>query len=189
MIPTPPPARIINLDFTRDHLRIAPGWSAELSLRRIHRRRQAPKLGLRKAGVERAHDQHRRRFGILPRTRQVRQNAQRRADLRGAEGPSLRASRQPVQNGDCRLRRHVAYERFGQGFKTTLMVRMVHAMVRRNLPEREEWSNEEWGLPVNQTDMLATYLAFGPIMMTGMRASTSTRCWPKPRCPTIESEG
>ena len=61
-------------------------------------------------------------------------------------------------------------ERFGEGFKTTLTVRMVHAMVRRNLPNREEWSNEEWGLPVNQTDMLATYLAFGPIMMTGMRA-------------------
>lgn len=61
-------------------------------------------------------------------------------------------------------------ERFGAGFRTTLRVRMVHAMVRRNLPDRPEWDNDKWGLPVNQTDMLATYLAFGPIMLTGMRA-------------------
>lgn len=65
---------------------------------------------------------------------------------------------------------HHGMDRFNDGFKTTLMVRMVHAMVRRNLPNRPEWDNEKWGLPVNQTDMLATYLAFGPIMMTGMRA-------------------
>lgn len=65
---------------------------------------------------------------------------------------------------------HGALERFGDGFKTTLKVRMVHAMVRRHLPERPEWDISEWGLPVNQTDMLATYLAFGPVMMVGMRA-------------------
>ena len=61
-------------------------------------------------------------------------------------------------------------ERFGPGFATTLRVRLVHAMVRRNLPLRAEWDNTQWGLPVNQTDMLATYLAFGPIMLVGMRA-------------------
>lgn len=65
---------------------------------------------------------------------------------------------------------HGALQRFGDGFKTTLKVRLVHAMVRRHLPQRPEWDNNEWGLPVNQTDMLATYLAFGPVMMMGMRA-------------------
>jgi len=60
--------------------------------------------------------------------------------------------------------------RFGDGFKTTVRVRMVHALVRRNLQKREDWDNEEWGLPVNQTDMVATYLAFGVVMMVGMRA-------------------
>lgn len=61
-------------------------------------------------------------------------------------------------------------ERFGNGFQTTLKVRLVHAMVRRHLPTRPEWDIHQWGLPVNQTDMLATYLAFGPVMMVGMRA-------------------
>lgn len=65
---------------------------------------------------------------------------------------------------------HGGMDRFGAGFKTTLRVRMVHGMVRRHLPTRPEWDNNEWGLPVNQTDMLATYLAFGPIMLVGMRA-------------------
>ena len=65
---------------------------------------------------------------------------------------------------------HGSLQRFGDGFKTTLRVRMVHAMVRRHLPQRPEWDNQQWGLPVNQTDMLATYLAFGPVMLMGMRA-------------------
>jgi hypothetical protein len=65
---------------------------------------------------------------------------------------------------------HGGMNRFGAGFKTTLRVRMVHGMVRRHLPTRPEWDNNQWGLPVNQTDMLATYLAFGPIMLVGMRA-------------------
>ena len=65
---------------------------------------------------------------------------------------------------------HDGLSRFGAGFKTTLRVRMVHGMVRRHLPTRPEWDSSEWGIPVNQTDMLATYLAFGPIMLVGMRA-------------------
>ena len=65
---------------------------------------------------------------------------------------------------------HDGLSRFGVGFKTTLRVRMVHGMVRRHLPARPEWDSSEWGIPVNQTDMLATYLAFGPIMLVGMRA-------------------
>ncbi len=60
--------------------------------------------------------------------------------------------------------------RKGDGFKTTVRVRMVHALVRRNLQKRDDWDNNEWGLPVNQTDMVATYLAFGVVMMVGMRA-------------------
>ncbi|HEX6592842.1 MAG TPA: oxygenase MpaB family protein, partial [Moraxellaceae bacterium] len=60
--------------------------------------------------------------------------------------------------------------RFGPGFRSTIHVRMVHAMVRRHLPNNPEWSNEEYGLPVNQIDMVATYLAFGPIMLLGVRA-------------------
>lgn len=58
----------------------------------------------------------------------------------------------------------------GPGWRSSVEVRLVHAMVRRHLPSRPEWDIAEHGLPVNQIDMVATYLAFGPIMLMGVRA-------------------
>jgi hypothetical protein len=60
-------------------------------------------------------------------------------------------------------------ERFGAGFITTIRVRFVHALIRRHLQSREDWSNDRWGIPINQVDMTATYLAFGPVSLTGSR--------------------
>lgn len=60
-------------------------------------------------------------------------------------------------------------ERFGAGFKSTIHVRLVHAMVRRTLSRREDWDAEKWGLPVNQIDMVATYLGFCVVMLGGLR--------------------
>ncbi|HET8730230.1 MAG TPA: oxygenase MpaB family protein [Moraxellaceae bacterium] len=60
--------------------------------------------------------------------------------------------------------------RGGPGWRSSIEVRLVHAMVRRHLPSRPEWDVAEYGLPVNQIDMVATYLAFGPIMLLGVRA-------------------
>ena len=60
-------------------------------------------------------------------------------------------------------------ERFGEGFITTIRVRMVHALVRRNLNTKPQWQHAKWGLPINQMDMLATYLAFGPVTLMGVR--------------------
>lgn len=60
-------------------------------------------------------------------------------------------------------------ERFGDGLITTVRVRMVHALVRRTLLKRGNWDTRTWGLPINQIDMLATYLAFGPIALLGAR--------------------
>ncbi|HEX5678773.1 MAG TPA: oxygenase MpaB family protein [Alcanivorax sp.] len=59
--------------------------------------------------------------------------------------------------------------RFGEGFKTTLRVRLVHSLVRRNLSGREEWDSARWGLPLCQTDMVATYLGFSVVMLGGLR--------------------
>lgn len=60
-------------------------------------------------------------------------------------------------------------QRFGPGFITTVRVRMVHALVRRAVSSRADWQPERWGLPINQVDMLATYLAFGPVTLLGAR--------------------
>ena len=48
-------------------------------------------------------------------------------------------------------------------------MRLVHALIRRQLQSRPEWQAETWGVPINQIDMLATYLAFGPVTLTGSR--------------------
>lgn len=58
-------------------------------------------------------------------------------------------------------------ERFGEGFKTTLRVRLVHALVRRALRNKPDWDQARWGVPINQIDMLSTYLAFGPVTLVG----------------------
>lgn len=60
-------------------------------------------------------------------------------------------------------------DRFGTGFKSTLHVRLIHALVRRNLSSKEEWDHKQWGLPLSQIDMVATYLGFSVVMLGGLR--------------------
>jgi hypothetical protein len=60
-------------------------------------------------------------------------------------------------------------ERFGAGTQSTLHVRLVHAIVRRQLNQREDWDHAQWGLPLNQIDMAATYLGFSVVMLGGLR--------------------
>lgn len=47
-------------------------------------------------------------------------------------------------------------DKFGSGYRSTIRVRFVHAMVRRHVQALPDWRAEQWGLPVNQTDMAAT---------------------------------
>ena len=59
--------------------------------------------------------------------------------------------------------------RFGPGFISTIKVRMIHALIRRHLQTKPDWKKEAWGIPINQVDMLATYLAFSPVNLSGVR--------------------
>lgn len=62
-----------------------------------------------------------------------------------------------------------AFARGGRGYRSTLHVRLIHASVRRWLSKHEEWEHEDMGLPINQTDMAATWLAFSVILLAGAR--------------------
>lgn len=62
-----------------------------------------------------------------------------------------------------------AMARFGEGFKGTLRVRIIHAMVRRQLSQRASWDATDVGLPINQTDMQATYLGFSIVYLLGLK--------------------
>ncbi|ULQ47529.1 DUF2236 domain-containing protein [Flagellatimonas centrodinii] len=55
------------------------------------------------------------------------------------------------------------------GYVSTLQVRLIHALVRRHLVARPDWDSTAHGLPINQGDMHATYLAFSVIFLMGQR--------------------
>ncbi|MFD6451909.1 oxygenase MpaB family protein [Nocardia sp. NPDC060220] len=44
----------------------------------------------------------------------------------------------------------------GLGYRSTIRVRLIHAFVRRHVAAMPDWRTENWGLPINQTDMAAT---------------------------------
>jgi hypothetical protein len=49
-------------------------------------------------------------------------------------------------------------EPLGVGYRSTLRVRLIHAFVRRHVGAMPDWRSDEWGVPVNQTDMAATLI-------------------------------
>ncbi|MEY4508052.1 MAG: hypothetical protein RLZZ450_174 [Pseudomonadota bacterium] len=55
------------------------------------------------------------------------------------------------------------------GYAFTIRVRMVHARVRSALSASPEWSDERWGLPINQSDTLGTNLLFSIGFIEGCR--------------------
>lgn len=59
--------------------------------------------------------------------------------------------------------------RFGEGFKSTLRVRLIHALVRRHVAARPDWDPANDGVPINQMDMAATQLAFSIVLLQGIR--------------------
>ena len=59
--------------------------------------------------------------------------------------------------------------RFGEGFKSTLRVRLIHAMVRRHVAQRPDWDLVTDGVPINQLDTAATQLAFSIVLLQGVR--------------------
>ncbi|WP_278312391.1 oxygenase MpaB family protein [Lolliginicoccus levis] len=44
----------------------------------------------------------------------------------------------------------------GPGYRSTLHVRLIHSYVRRHVAAMPDWRTEQWGIPINQTDMAAT---------------------------------
>ena len=55
------------------------------------------------------------------------------------------------------------------GYRSTLHVRLLHATVRRWLTGHQGWDAEDGGVPINQTDMAATWLAFSVLFLGGAR--------------------
>lgn len=59
--------------------------------------------------------------------------------------------------------------RDGDGFATTLRVRIIHAFVRRHLLTQTDWDGDAWGAPIPQSYMAFTIAEFGHIALAAMR--------------------
>jgi hypothetical protein len=68
-----------------------------------------------------------------------------------------------------------ALRRFGDGFKATVKVRLMHAQVRRLLKQSGRWDTDRWGEPINQAYLSATNLILSVVLLDGMR-SFGLRC-------------
>jgi hypothetical protein len=63
-----------------------------------------------------------------------------------------------------------ALGRFESGFKGTLRVRLMHAMVRAGMNRRPDWNYAEWDQPVNQSTLAGTLLLFSMGNVLGSQA-------------------
>ena len=59
----------------------------------------------------------------------------------------------------------------GPGWKATMHVRVMHALVRQNVRQRPTWDAASLGLPINQLDLQATYLAFSVVQLLALRTT------------------
>jgi hypothetical protein len=60
-------------------------------------------------------------------------------------------------------------ERHAEGFSATVRVRLMHARVRLGLRQAPRWRTADWGLPINQYDMVGTILLFSRELVDGLR--------------------
>ena len=75
-----------------------------------------------------------------------------------------------------------------EGWRQSIKVRQIHTLVRQNLLKGKltsadsiiedssqhhnadgSWNSDYWGLPINQTDMIATHLQFSLLIMRGLK--------------------
>ncbi|WP_067440523.1 oxygenase MpaB family protein [Nocardioides jensenii] len=61
-------------------------------------------------------------------------------------------------------------ERDRPGFELTVRVRIIHALVRRQLLDSPDWDTDAWGVPICQSYLAYTLIEFCLIPLRGMRA-------------------
>ncbi|WP_435172411.1 oxygenase MpaB family protein [Gordonia hongkongensis] len=60
--------------------------------------------------------------------------------------------------------------RDGDGWRLTVHVRLMHALVNERYEHNGRWNIDQWGLPINQSDLAATLNLFSGALMMGVRA-------------------
>lgn len=75
-----------------------------------------------------------------------------------------------TQKWGIAISEHDAMRRDGEGFKLTVHVRLMHAMVNHRFESGDRWDTAHWGLPINQSDQAATLGLFNGALLLGVRA-------------------
>jgi hypothetical protein len=60
-------------------------------------------------------------------------------------------------------------QRWANGFKLTVTIRLMHAQVRRALLRSGAWDHGAWGAPINQVDMAGTTLLLSVLLLNALR--------------------
>ncbi|MEU9456286.1 oxygenase MpaB family protein [Streptomyces sp. NPDC048277] len=62
-----------------------------------------------------------------------------------------------------------ALRRGGEGFRLTVQVRLMHALINHEFETNGRWDAERWGLPVNRSDLASTLGLFSAVQLLGVR--------------------
>ncbi|MFT3899306.1 MAG: oxygenase MpaB family protein [Gordonia sp. (in: high G+C Gram-positive bacteria)] len=92
-----------------------------------------------------------------------------------AETGGLRANTAKRRIGETQtwaiaVAEHDGMRRFGEGWKLTVHVRLMHALVNDNFERNGRWDIAKWGLPINQADLAGTLDLFSGALLMGVRA-------------------
>lgn len=67
------------------------------------------------------------------------------------------------------ITRQGAFKPGGEGLYHVISTRLIHSFSRINILQRTNWDSNQWGMPLNTWDMLATHLGFSLVFLTGLR--------------------
>jgi hypothetical protein len=88
----------------------------------------------------------------------------------GLTGNTARRRLAETQKWAIDLAGQDAMRRDGGGFKLTVHVRLMHALVNHHFETDDRWDSRRWGLPINQSDQAATLGLFNGALLLGVRA-------------------
>jgi hypothetical protein len=87
----------------------------------------------------------------------------------GLTGQSARRRLAETQHWTIATARYDAMRPGGEGFRLTVHVRVMHALVNYEFETNGRWDVPRWGLPVNQADLASTLGLFNAIQLLGVR--------------------
>ncbi|GAA1730129.1 oxygenase MpaB family protein [Aeromicrobium alkaliterrae] len=88
----------------------------------------------------------------------------------GLTGDMTRRRLAETQQWTIAVTEHDAMLRENAGWKLTVHVRLMHALVNHRFDDHPEWDAAHWGRPINQSDQAATLGLFTGALLIGVRA-------------------